>query len=798
MNAKKILSRMFVALAVLMLACCGPNDNPVRPSLDVETSNLIMSVGQSVDRPATTKSTDFGIVYSSTNPSVATVNQNGTVTALSAGRAIIKVYMPETLSGDYTTVSREYHVLVKNVSAVELKNVDKATPLTLVAVEDGIITVTFNGGITLSNDIHYTINAGDELTISKNTSGAFDIVVKKGDVVALYSLNNSLGGSSVAAARAITRAADSGAKYINIRPSMETEIFGNVMSLLKGKDAFADADAIEANNAFYGLFAGADKLVNSEERSLVLPATTLKEGCYQDMFSGCKGIEKAPELPAPTLEKECYKGMFADCSKLSSVTILATQTAEGCIDNMLTNAGTEADTPPVVILNENADKTYFDAQIPDHISIGVAVSSITLNRNELTLMPSETAKLIATLDPYDATDKNVEWSSSNKSVATISPEGLTDRLEAVVNAVSAGTTTITVSTPDGSVSASCILTVEEELTYQKIWVYGEDPTTEAPFQPAAWNSAAMRFSNTEGEHFRTLTDDEYFDHRTLIFDVSDVSDDINVKVMNGWWSATYFDNIILENGLNKITITEQMAQECAKGGDGKDLVLMLLNGRCTINAVYYEIGVEEEPIIMAESVSVEPEVTLYYDADLKSGNSIQLEAYVMPENATKKLVRWKSMDNQLVGVNNKGEVTARGVGLAKVVATTGDGSNKSAGCTVTVKPVGGIWFEEKEIETYPGEQTFTNSITKAGSSVSSVTYASSNENIATVNSSGVVTISPNATIGQTVVITATATVTATEDNEFYYPEYKKTASFTVKIVAPTGQGDREGYTPGTW
>ena len=277
MDAKTILSRMFVAFAVLMLACCGPNDNPVRTSLDVETSNLIMSVGQSVDRPATTNSTDFSIVYSSTNPSVATVNQNGTVTALSTGRAIIKVYMPETQRGDYTTVSREYHVLVKNVSAVELKNVDKATPLTLVAVEDGIITVTFNGGITLSNDIHYTINAGDELTISKNTSGAFDIEVKKGDVVVLYSLNNSLGGSSVAAARAVTRAVDSGAKYINIKPSMKTEIYGNVMSLLKGKDAFADANAIEAKNTFYGLFAGAEKLVNNTERRLVLPATVLPE-----------------------------------------------------------------------------------------------------------------------------------------------------------------------------------------------------------------------------------------------------------------------------------------------------------------------------------------------------------------------------------------------------------------------------------------------------------------------------------------------------------------------------------------
>ena len=72
---------------------------------------------------------------------------------------------------------------------------------------------------------------------------------------------------------------------------MKTEIFGNVMSLVKGKDNLEGADAIKANNAFYGLFAAADKLVNNDERLLVLPATTLTEGCYQDMFNGCKGID---------------------------------------------------------------------------------------------------------------------------------------------------------------------------------------------------------------------------------------------------------------------------------------------------------------------------------------------------------------------------------------------------------------------------------------------------------------------------------------------------------------------------
>ena len=296
---------MLAVLAVLLLTGCGEKDNPTRTSLDVDTSTLTLSVGETAVRMAYSKAEDAAITYTSSKPAVATVDQFGKVTAMSEGTATITIEMAETKKSWYAAKTITYEVVVKNVSAVALTATDKSTPLTLVAQADGKITVTFNGGITLANDIKYTINGGAEQTIAKNTSGAYDITVKKGDVVQLYSLNSSLGGSTVAGARGTTRAVDDGAKYINIRPSMKTEIYGNVMSLLKGKDNLESATTIEANNAFYGLFAGADKLVNNTERLLVLPATTLTEGCYDNMFSGCKGIEKAPELPAPKLEKGC-------------------------------------------------------------------------------------------------------------------------------------------------------------------------------------------------------------------------------------------------------------------------------------------------------------------------------------------------------------------------------------------------------------------------------------------------------------------------------------------------------------
>ena len=124
---------------------------------------------------------------------------------------------------------------------------------------------------------------------------------------------------------------------------------------------------------------------------------------------------------------------------------------------------------------------------------------------------------------------------------------------------------------------------------QKYYIYG-DPAKpeEAPFVPGAWDAAAMRFSSTEGAHLPTIPDDVYFGLKTLIFDVSDVSEDFDLKVMNGWWSNTYYDHVKWQSGLNELQITEEMAKECAKGGEGRDLDLMLYSGSMTLNAVYYE------------------------------------------------------------------------------------------------------------------------------------------------------------------------------------------------------------------
>ena len=85
-------------------------------------------------------------------------------------------------------------------------------------------------------------------------------------------------------------------------------------------------------------------------------------------------------------------------------------------------------------------------------SATVPVTGVTLNQAELSLYTGESKTLTATVQPDSATNKNVTWESSNKSVATVDATG-------EVTAIGAGTATITVTTVDGNKTATCTVTV---------------------------------------------------------------------------------------------------------------------------------------------------------------------------------------------------------------------------------------------------------------------------------------------------------------------------------------------------
>gem|GEM_PF-6109416 len=82
----------------------------------------------------------------------------------------------------------------------------------------------------------------------------------------------------------------------------------------------------------------------------------------------------------------------------------------------------------------------------------VDVTGVTLDESSKTLVKGQNFTLTATVAPADATNKNVTWTSSDPTVASVS--------DGVVTALKKGTTTITVTTEDGSYTATCAITVE--------------------------------------------------------------------------------------------------------------------------------------------------------------------------------------------------------------------------------------------------------------------------------------------------------------------------------------------------
>lgn len=89
------------------------------------------------------------------------------------------------------------------------------------------------------------------------------------------------------------------------------------------------------------------------------------------------------------------------------------------------------------------DKRYTDT---------IPVLGVTLDKQTMNLTAGSTGSLTATINPADAANKSLTWTSDNTAVATVNENG-------VVTAVAEGTAKITVKTADGEKTAVCTVTV---------------------------------------------------------------------------------------------------------------------------------------------------------------------------------------------------------------------------------------------------------------------------------------------------------------------------------------------------
>ena len=119
-----------------------------------------------------------------------------------------------------------------------------------------------------------------------------------------------------------------------------------------------------------------------------------------------------------------------------------------------------------------------------------AVNGVTLNYEELTMYKGKSASLKATVTPDTALNKEVTWTSSNESVATVN--------NGLVSATSEGTTVITVKTSEGGYTATCAITV---ITEEEETPYNPDTTdsdiyfiTDSTLSNGSYDSAADEYT----------------------------------------------------------------------------------------------------------------------------------------------------------------------------------------------------------------------------------------------------------------------------------------------------------------
>ena len=87
------------------------------------------------------------------------------------------------------------------------------------------------------------------------------------------------------------------------------------------------------------------------------------------------------------------------------------------------------------------------------IDESVAVTGITLNKTSITGFVNDSVKLVATITPSNATNKDIVWDSSDRTVATVNSNG-------VVNLLKVGSAVISAITVDGNKVANCNITVK--------------------------------------------------------------------------------------------------------------------------------------------------------------------------------------------------------------------------------------------------------------------------------------------------------------------------------------------------
>lgn len=403
--------------------------------------------------PSNTSQTD--IVWSSSNEAVAKV-KNGVVTGKSVGTAIITIASKDNPNVKKTCVVYVSKELDKSkVTAVRNdKNIN--VNWTKVAHASSYVLSRYNKSTGIVNDIYEGTDTAFEdkdLTSGKYVYTVKAIVDENDADTNLYSNSVSEESEAVIIPEPVT-----GIEVANDYKHMGLFVGGSGKirySVLPGnatntnvtfKSLNEKVATVDANGVVTGVSEGnADIVITTEEGGFEAKCTVRVDGI------DARGIERVGDKTVT---------MGLNQTRQLQVKITPSDTTNKNVQWTSSNNSVATVDSNGVVTSKNSGSTIITATTHNElkteffIEVETSVTNITLNSNEINLNPGGTFKLDATVNPSNASNKNIKWISANESIATVDQSGN-------VAADVAGTTYISAVSADGKVVATCTVNVSK-------------------------------------------------------------------------------------------------------------------------------------------------------------------------------------------------------------------------------------------------------------------------------------------------------------------------------------------------
>lgn len=301
------------------------------------------------------------------------------------------------------------------------------------------------------------------------------------------------------------------------------------------------------------------------------------------------------------------------------------------------------------------------------------VEKLELSHSKATITKGKTLQLKATITPNNAAEKDIEWKSSDKSVASVSKSGL-------VKGLKGGSTLITATSKDTGEVRHCLVTVQEKVT--KITL----------------NRSSYVLGKGDSFGLKATVKSNYASNQKLKWTTS------NKKI------ATVNSNgKVVGKGYGYVTIT-------VKATDGSGAY-----ATCRVRVVRQITKIS----LNKSSTSV------------VVGRSVQLKATIKPSNATIKSLNWKSSDEKIAYVDSRGRVTGVAPGTVRITVSAQDNSGIKAVCIVTVvkeTPVTSITIVNKNTTMLVGESQKLNYVAGPSKTSDTIRWYCDDNSVATIDS----------------------------------------------------------------